>query len=385
MNKWIILGGYAIVVAASQMLWLTYASIDSLVAPLMNTTVDNIAILSLIFPLTYVILAYPMSKWLDRNFVPAITFGALLNAAGGVMRLAVPYSFTYQIISQTVTSIGQPLILGSLSIVAVYYFDEKERPLAISIGSLSIFLGIIAATSAGPYLFAVSGYIPMLVAESVPGVLGLVLVAFTLRNSPIKVKLEKTSLKFRFTSLHYKLALMMFVGMGVFDALESLLQPMLTNYSLGSYAPWILTFMTLAGVFGAAVIPQLSTRYHKRRLVISLIILASFVSLASVGFTGNVWLITSTFVVEGFFLLAGLPILIEWSESATLPDFQGQVTNLLMLTGNAGGLVMIALGIFIQPMGNGLTSLVLLAFIVLLIPVLMITPTSVSRPVSATT
>jgi len=292
------------------------------------------------------------------------------------MRLILPYSFSFQVVSQIVASLGQPLILGSLSIIAVYYFEEKERPLAISIGSLSIFIGIIAATSAGPYIFMTVGYHSMLLAEAIPGIVGLIMILFSLRRATMKVKLAKSRSKYRYRSLHYKLAIMMFVGMGVFDALESLLQPMLTSHNLESYAPWILTFMTVAGIFGAAVLPEFSSKHNKRRMVISIIIATSFLSLISIGFINNLSLITVTFVVEGFFLLAGLPILIEWSERATPPEYQGQVTNLLMLTGNGGGLVMIALGFLIQPMGNGIISLSLLAFIILLIPVLIITPSA---------
>ncbi len=374
MNRWVVLTGYAVIVATSQMLWLTYASVDSLVAPLMHTSVGNVVILSLVFPLTYIILAVPMSRWLDRNFVPAITVGASLNAFGGVMRLVLPYNFSFQVISQIVTSLGQPLILGSLSIIAVYYFEERERPLAISIGSLSIFIGIIAATSAGPYIFMTAGYYPMLLVEAIPGIVGLIMILSSLGKATMKVSLAKSRSKYRYRSLHYKLAIMMFVGMGVFDALESLVQPMLTSYDLENYAPWILTLMTLAGIFGAAVLPQFSSKYNKRRMVISVIIATSFLSLISIGFFNNLSLVTVTFAVEGFFLLAGLPILVEWSERATPPEYQGQVTNLLMLTGNGGGLVMIALGFLIQPMGNRIISLSLLAFIILLIPVLIITP-----------
>lgn len=385
MNKWIILAGYAVIVATSQMLWLTFASIDSLTATLMHTSTDNIAILSLIFPLTYIILAIPMSRWLDRSFAPALITGAFLSAAGGVMRLADPYSFLFQAVSQTVTSIGQPLILGSLSIVAVYYFDEKDRPLAISVGSLSIFIGIIAATAIGPLIFFNLGYIPMLIIESLPGVAGLILVSVSLRHTETGVREQFETSKFKYTHFHYKLAAMLFVGMGVFDALESWLQPMMAAFNGGNYAPDILTIMTVAGIFGAAIVPQLASRRGKRKLVVSVIIVASLISLLAAGFSRNIFLIGGLLAIEGFFLLAGLPIIIEWAESATPPQHQGRVTNLLMLTGNAGGLVMIAMGYVTQPMGSDITSLGLVAFILLLIPVLAITPATMHKAVSLPT
>lgn len=382
MNKWAILTGYAIVVASSQMLWLTYASIDSNVAPLMHTSVDNVVLLSLIFPLTYIILAIPTSKWLDRNFVSAITVGAIFNASGSVIRLFVPGSFLMQAISQTITSIGQPFILGSISIVAVYYFSEKERPMAISLGSLAIFVGIIAATAVGPLIFDYFGYFTMLVIESIPGILGLFWIVVSLKGAEIHVSLKQDMVKFRYNRFHYKLAIMLFVGMGVFDALESWLQPIMTTYSMGNYAPDLLTLMTFMGIIGAAILPQFTSRFNKRKLAVYIIIIVSIFSLLTIGLTHNLLLITGSLALEGFFLLAGLPIIIEWAESATLPQHQGQVTNLLMLTGNAGGLVMIAMGYATEPVGNWMTSIALIVFMLVLIPVLLITPSVVGRNAS---
>lgn len=380
-NKWSILAAYAIVVASSQMLWLTFASDDSLLAPLMHTSADNIILLSLIFPLTYIILAIPMSRWLDRKFVPAITFGAAFNAAGSVMRLADPGNFIYQMASQTIISIGQPLILGSLSIVAVYYFEERERPLAISIGSLAIFLGIIAATFAGPSILSSEGYVPMLAIEAIPGVIGFVWLVLSLGKPERKEEATGEERGFRYTRFHYKLAFMLFVGMGLFDALESILNPMLAVNGLGNSAAGILTLMTLAGVFGAAIIPQFLSEHARRKPVVSVIIVLSIISLIVIGYSSSLTLIALTLGVEGFFLLAGLPVLLEWAESATSAQNQAKVTNLLMLSGNAGGLVMIAMGFVLQPIGNSITSLSLMIFVLLLIPVLVITPALAARPV----
>ena len=377
LNKWFVLFAYSIVVATSQMLWLTFSPVTTQSAVIMGTSVNNVTILSLIFPLTYIILAIPMSRWLDKGFNGAITVGALLTGIGGALRLLMPYNFDFQLGIQTLISIGQPLILGSLSIVAVYYFDEKERPTAISVGSLAIFIGIIVATAGGLFIYDTLGYFTMLAIEAIPGIAGMIMLPLLLRSSVRVSKPVVEEKRFRYTNLHFKLAAMLFVGMGIFDALDTWLEPMLQSYGLAGSAGNILALMTLAGILGAAILPKPVSERRKRRLAVTVIIVASFFSLGVLGFVSNLAVITAGMAFEGFFLLAGLPILIEWGEKATPPQYQGQVTSLLMLAGNLGGIVIIALGEFTFGFGNAITALMMMTFVVILIPVLLITPTNV--------
>ena len=384
MKKWFILIAYSIVVATSQMLWLTFSPVTTQSATIMSTSVNNVTILSLVFPLTYIILAVPMSHWLDRNFARAITVGSLLTGIGGISRLLLPFNFDYQLAVQIFISLGQPLILGSLSIVAVYYFEEKERPTAISVGSLAIFIGIIVATAGGLFLYDKLGYMYMLGIEAVPGAIGMIMLPIYLRSSKITGVSVTQPGKFRYSHIHFKLAAMLFVGMGIFDALDTWLQPMLSLYGLGGSAGNLIALMTLMGIFGAAILPKPVSERKKRRLAISVIIGVSFLSLGILGFVNNLVFISASLALEGFFLLAGLPILIEWGEKATPAQFQGRVTSLLMLAGNLGGLVLIALGDFTYGFGNPVTAIGMIAFVVVLIPVLLVTPTTVGIPKTET-
>lgn len=377
-RNYVILASYAVIVATSQMLWLTFSPVTTQSAALMSTSVNNVTILSLLFPLTYIILAIPMSRWLDRNFKQAITVGALLTGIGGLARIALPYNFDFQLAIQTLISVGQPLILGSLSIVAVYYFGEKDRPTAISVGSLAMFIGIIAATAGGLFIFNTLGYTYMLLIEAVPGVVGMVSLPFLLRTGRVVSVPEVHHEKFRYTNLHYKLAAMLFVGMGIFDALDTWLEPMLKPYGLAGSAGNLIALMTLMGILGAAILPKPVAERRKRRLAVTVIIAASFLSLGILGFVNSLPAITATMAFEGFFLLAGLPIIIEWGEKATPVQYQGRVTSLLMLFGNLGGIVLIALGEFTFGLGDAVASLAMMAFVVVLIPVLLATPTNVS-------
>ncbi|MCL5681011.1 MAG: MFS transporter [Candidatus Thermoplasmatota archaeon] len=299
MNKWFLMLGYGTIVAASQMLWLTFAPITTIAATEMNTSISNIGILSLVFPLVYIILAIPLSRWLDRSFIPAIITGVLLTGVGGVLRLAAPFSFPLQLSCQIIISIGQPLLLGSLAIVPVYYFNESERPLAISLGSLSLFIGIIIATAGGALIYYRAGYTSMLLMEAIPGILGMILVGTALAGTKIPTFVRRKGPKFRFTPLHYKLAIMLFVGMGVYDALDTWLQPMISGYGISNQAGNILALMTFMGILGAGILPQIVSRKNMRKTAILAIAAVSIIALAVVSLEKNLFLITYTIKING--------------------------------------------------------------------------------------
>jgi hypothetical protein len=52
----------------------------------------------------------------------------------------------------------------------------------------------------------------------------------------------------------------------------------------------------------------------------------------------GVWLF-----VEGFVLLASLPVVLDWSEIHAGPERQGAAVGFLMMAGNLGGLVLVLL------------------------------------------
>jgi len=78
---------YSLVAAATQILWLTFAPIDTSAAHHYGVSTDAIGWLAEIFPLLYVVLALPAGRLLDAGFRPALASGAGLVALGGVLRL----------------------------------------------------------------------------------------------------------------------------------------------------------------------------------------------------------------------------------------------------------------------------------------------------------
>ena len=97
---WGVVVTYALLAAATQMLWLTYAAITTGAAKRYGVSVGAIGWLAEIFPLLYVVLAIPAGALLDRWFRPSLAIGGVLVAAGGLVRLG-GLTFAWALAGQT--------------------------------------------------------------------------------------------------------------------------------------------------------------------------------------------------------------------------------------------------------------------------------------------
>src|ERR1700676_3550618 len=101
-KRWAVLGAYALLAACTQLLWLTFAAVDTRSAAVMKVDLGTIGDLAAIFPFIYVVLALPTGRWLDLRFGQALGAGALLTGGGALIRVVSPASFGWQLAGQLV-------------------------------------------------------------------------------------------------------------------------------------------------------------------------------------------------------------------------------------------------------------------------------------------
>src|ERR1700674_307254 len=262
-NRWAVLFSYALLAACTQLLWLTFAAVDTRSAVVMRVDVGTVGDLAAIFPFIYVVLALPTGRWLDMRFGQALGAGALLTGGGALIRLVSPSSFAWQLAGQLVIAAGQPLVLNSITKVAARYFPPSQRATAISIGTAALFVGILAAVlMAGP-LFDAGGLPVLLRVHAAPAVLATVLLLIALRTRPAFLDNPSVSVSLRWLArdrFMWILAVLVFIGMGTYNAVATWLQPILAHFGEGESAGTLVAVMTFAGIIGAAVLPTAVSR-----------------------------------------------------------------------------------------------------------------------------
>ncbi len=348
-SGWGVIIAYALVVAATQMLWLTFAPIDTDAARDWHVSQNAVGWLANVFPLFYVVLALPAGIALDRWFRSALITGATLTACGGLLRLVAP-DFGWAMAGQVVEGIAQPLVLNALTKTATGYLPERARPTGIAVGSAGQFIGAIIALAMGPALEHKHSLGPLLpVQAGLAVVAALALTVVLLRRAPAgeipsaRIGIDELRAVWR-VPLIRTLTALAFVGIGVFVALSTYLQPILHRDHISSNdAGLMLAGMLVAGTLGCGLLPPQIARRGAGR---------AYMLLTCCWITGCCVLLAilhadrvADFIIVaaiGLVLLAALPVLLELTERR-MGALGGVATGMLLLAGNGGGLIIAVL------------------------------------------
>jgi predicted MFS family arabinose efflux permease len=362
MNRWVILAGYALLTACTQLLWLAYAPITTQTHQAMGVSSGAVGDLAIIFPLMYVILALPAGRWLDARFGQALGLGAVLTAGGGLVRLAGPSSYGWALAGQFVIAAGQPFVLNSITKVAARNFPARERTAAISVGSVALFVGILAAVLSGGPLFDAGGLALLLWVQAGVAVLAAAWVLVAVRTPAAFPGDPSVAVSLRWLRgdrFMWVLGGLLFVGIGVFNAVATWLDSILTHFGHGGASGYLIAIMTVGGIAGGALLPGIVARRDQRRRMLEIAVVVTAVAFAVMTVVHSPAVGGVVLFVAGFFLLAGLPVVLDWSELHAGPERAGGAAGFLLLAGNLGGVI---LALIVQAViGNPYASLGALA------------------------
>ena len=343
-NRWLVLGAFALLVSATQVLWLTFAPITPEAHRALGVSEGAIGDLAVINPLVFVLLAIPAGRWMDRHFAATLAAGALFTASGAVLRMLDPSSYATVFAGQLVMSIGQPLVLNASTKVAARYFPPGERTAAISVASAAQFVGILIAALSGAALLDAGGLGLVLGLDGAFAVLAAVAVLVALRAQPsyaVEAHGQASTGWLRHDPLMWRLGGLLFIGVGVFNAVATWLDSILGDLGHPDVAGGLIALMTVSGIAGAAVLPALAAGRNLRREVLLLTTSVTVLAFLAIAVVHGVLFTGVVLAIEGFVLLAGLPVALDWSELESGPDRAGTATGFLLLAGNLGGVVFV--------------------------------------------
>ncbi len=137
------------------------------------------------------------------------------------------------------------------------------------------------------------------------------------------------------------LAGLLFIGMGVFNAVATWLDSILTHFGHGGASGYLIAIMTVGGIAGGALLPGIVAARDQRRGMLEIAVVVAGVAFAVIAVVHNPVFGGAVLFVVGFFLLAGLPVVLDWSELHAGPERAGGAAGFLLLAGNLGGVVLV--------------------------------------------
>jgi predicted MFS family arabinose efflux permease len=133
---------------------------------------------------------------------------------------------------------------------------------------------------------------------------------------------------------------LLFVGIGVFNAVATWLDSILTHFGHGGASGPLIAIMTVGGIVGGALLPGIVARRDQRRGMLQIALVVAIVAFAVLAVVHIPAVGGAVLFVAGFFLLAGLPVVLDWSELHAGPERAGSAAGFLLLAGNLGGVVL---------------------------------------------
>ncbi len=272
-------------------------------------------------------------------------------------------SYLWLFAGQFGISVAQPFILNSVSKFASTWFKKEEGALANGLGSMAMFIGMIAAMVITPILVNSKGLGNVLYIYAGVTLFGSLLFLLLGRDNSSLISCLKEEEKEYRSMEAYKsilrikdmlmLIAIMFIGIGFFNGLMTWMDELLsingfTTVQTGTIGGVIIG----GGTIGAVIIPLLSDRFRRRK---PFLIMASLVGGAAVYPFLNTHNITVSIVLGaliGFFVISLLPIILQMTTEIVGERLTGTATGLLMLIGSVGAVAIIYLMEWIKNITN---------------------------------
>lgn len=351
--RWAILVTFMLAVAFNQLLWITFAPITGTAAAYYSVSDLSIGLLSMSFMIAYLFVSIPASWVIDTfGFRVAVGIGAGFTGIFGLMRGLVSGDYALVLVAQIGIAIGQPFILNAITKVAARWFPLEERATASGLGSLAMYLGILAGMLVTPLVTLRLGIASMLLAYGVGAAAAAVIFLAVSREHPPTPPCppgqEERALMFDGLKQALRkrdfvlLMLIFFVGLGVFNSvttwIEDIVRPRGFSITEAGLAGGL---MIIGGVVGALVLPALSDRYRRRVPFILIALALAVPGLAGIAFASAGTLLYLGSFVLGFALLSAGPIGFQYGAEIARPTPEGTSNGLLLLMGQISGIAFI--------------------------------------------
>jgi MFS family permease len=351
--RWIMLSAFMLIAAVNQLLWITFAPITGDATRYFGVSDLKIGLLSMCFMIVYVIVSIPASWIIDKYGIRiGVGIGTVLTGIFGFLRGWVGVDYNMLLLSQIGIAIGQPFILNAITKLAARWFTIDERATAAGMGTLAMYIGILAGITLTPYLTIGYGMSEMLNIYGVLSVISAVIFLVLMRESPPSApcspdqeerSLVLDGLKHTLSTKDFKwLMLIFFIGLGVFNGVTTWIEDIVKPRGFSATQAGITGgLMILGGILGAIILPVLSDHYRKRTPFIKVAIAGATLGLAGITFATSYWLLLASGALLGFFLLSAGPIGFQYGAEITYPASEGASNGLLILMGQISGIVFI--------------------------------------------
>jgi len=371
--RWVVLSAYMLLSMAIQVQWVALAPVSRAadhfyagqIAP---GSFFNVDFLALVYMLMFLLTSFPASYVIDTFGLRwGLGVGALLTGAAALAKGLFPESFAVVLGAQIVLAAAQPFVLNSATALGAHWFPVHQRGLAVGLASLAQYLGIVLAMVISPLIVDGNPASPtygtgvgtLLLFYGVATAGAAILCAVLLRDHPIKVVEEgvvrlgfRAGVRNLLRNRNYIILMVLFtVGLGIFNAVSSMVDALTAYLNIHDSDGLLGTVMILGGIVGAVLLPLLSDKLGRRKILIVVCMGGMVPGLAGLAFAGSLGLgAGAAFVLAlvasglvGFFIMSAGPIGFEYAAEIGRPAPEATSQGILLWVGQLSGIVLMVL------------------------------------------
>lgn len=353
--RWVILIATVPVIVATEMMWLTFSPIASIVEAEYGVSNFAVNMLATSYMIMFIVCCIPASYVIDKyGFRVSLIIGGLLTGIFGFTRAFLADSFAIIAVSQFMLAAGQPFLLNVTTKVAANWFPFEERATADGILTMAQYMGFAIPMVLSPMLAESAGIKSMLMIYAAIGVAAAVVVILFTREKPKvappgpvaeKEDFSFAAIKVLFKNKAYLLALAAaFISIGIFNTILTLIESILMPRGITSAEAGIIgAAFVVAGVVGAVVLPTISDKVKKRMpFLLAAVTLLVPLYLAFTFVESYIALVVIA-AVSGFSIMGVAPILFQHGSEVAYPAQEGTSLGLILLMGQISGTLFVFL------------------------------------------
>ncbi len=347
--RWVVLILFMFVGAMTQIIWITFAPIMNEVASYYNVNSDTILLLAASFMIIYIPVNFPASWLIEKNGLKWGTgIGVILTGVFGFLRAFTGSNFILLMLCQVMVAVGQPFVLNSFTKLAVNWFPQEEKVTATGLGTMALFIGIIIAMFVTYPLYSLYGIEFVLLVYGIFSLISMLLYLLLVKDKPRKPPneyirdetVQSKPFKELFKNRDFNLLLvLLFCGLGIFNALLSAIDDIFIRFSPDSGI--IGGLVLIGGIFGAFLLSSLSDKLGKRKIFLNLALIIS-VPLSLLLEFSDIFILTLILAFAfGFILVPALPVGLTYGAEITYPISEEISNGILMMFGQLGGIILL--------------------------------------------
>lgn len=343
--RWAVLAVFMGINLTIQMLWIAYAPVTGPAASYYGVTDLQIGMLAMSFMIAFIPLSIPVSWAIDTfGFRPAVSLGAVLMAAFGILRGLSGANYTLVLLTTIGIAIAQPFLLNAWTKLPANWFAQGERATVVGLVTLASLAGTAVGMVLTPILIETMPLSTIQLLYGGIAAISTVLFLVFAREKPATPPglpgsegraLVIDGLKHALTVRPFWFTLAVaFIAMGIYNGVSTWVEDIVRPRGFTpTDAGTLGALMLLGGVVGAVVLPSFSDKQRKRQRYLILGFVLAIPWLIGLTFATVAWLLFVCAFGLGFFLVSTFPIGMQYAAEVTHPTPEGTSNGLIQLFG----------------------------------------------------